>query len=103
VSCSHLSSSQRGHEKHSSVRSDPYKSALNQRNRLAVLDAAGWRCQICGKTANTADHVLPLALGGTHDLANLRALCQSRNSVLGARVTNEIKAARRIGSRSRRW
>ena len=91
------------HEKRWHVTSDPYKSLQYRRNRLAVLDAAGWRCQRCGKPANTADHIVPLSAGGTHELANLRALCQSCNSVLGAEVTNEIKAARRIGRRSRMW
>ena len=102
-SCTRLSSSPRVHEKRWHVTSDPYKSLQYRRNRLAVLDAAGWRCQRCGKPANTADHIVPLSAGGTHELANLRALCQSCNSVLGAEVTNEIKAARRIGRRSRMW
>jgi 5-methylcytosine-specific restriction endonuclease McrA len=82
---------------------DPYKSPQFRHNRLAVLNAAGWRCQICGKPANTADHVLPLALGGTHDVSNLRPLCRRCNSRLGAELTNEIKASRRLGGRSRRW
>jgi 5-methylcytosine-specific restriction endonuclease McrA len=83
--------------------SDPYKSPQYRRNRLIVLRAAGWRCQICGGIATTADHVLPLALGGTHDLSNLRPLCRRCNSRLGAELVNELKARRRVSRQSRRW
>jgi 5-methylcytosine-specific restriction endonuclease McrA len=80
------------------VTPDPYKSQDYRRNRLAVLEAAGWRCQICGAQAATADHVLPLALGGSHDVSNLRPLCRRCNSRLGADLANEIKARRRYRS-----
>ena len=82
---------------------DPYKSKLYQRNRRLVLEQSRFRCQICGNRAVTCDHVRPLAMGGTHDIANLRALCWSCNSRLGAEVTNAIKAARKVGRHSRRW
>jgi 5-methylcytosine-specific restriction endonuclease McrA len=88
---------------HSRVTSDPYKSPQYCCNRLEVLQAAGWRCQICGGIATTADHVLPLALGGSHDVSNLRPLCRRCDSRLGADLTNEIKARRRPGRQSRRW
>jgi 5-methylcytosine-specific restriction endonuclease McrA len=87
--------------------SDPYASGLYQANRRLVLERAGYRCQIrapgCHVIATTADHVLPLAMGGSHDLGNLRAACRSCNSVGGALVTNRLKAARRVGRGSRRW
>ena len=85
--------------------SDPYKRALYQRNRRTVLEAAGYRCSIpgCARPATTADHITPLALGGSHDLANLRPMCARHNSLLGARLTNAIRAARAMGRRSRRW
>jgi 5-methylcytosine-specific restriction endonuclease McrA len=76
---------------------------LYQRNRAAVLAASGYRCAICHGPANTADHIVPLALGGTHDIENLRALCRKCNSKLGAGVTNHIKAQRQLGRSSRRW
>jgi 5-methylcytosine-specific restriction endonuclease McrA len=80
----------------------PYKDRLYQRNRKLVLAAAGWRCSRCGGPANTADHVVPLALGGDNRLSNLRAMCRRCNSSLGAHLVNEelTKFARR---RSRRW
>jgi len=85
---------------------NPYAAAVYRRNRLAVLEAAGWRCQMmpgCLNRATTADHIIPLVAGGGHDLANLRAACWAHNSAGGARITNSIKAARRVGRRSRRW
>jgi 5-methylcytosine-specific restriction endonuclease McrA len=83
--------------------SNPYGSRLYQRNRRAVLDAAGWRCHWCGQPATTADHVHPLAYGGTHDQANLVPSCVSCNASRGTEITNERKAAKRLGRRSRRW
>jgi hypothetical protein len=82
---------------------DPYKSQIYQRNRAIVLSRSGFRCQICGGYADTADHVLPLAKGGTHHLSNLRAACRSCNSRLAARQTNEGRGRRRLGAQSRGW
>lgn len=64
-----------------------------RRLRLAVLHAAGWRCQVpvdatgraadcgplCGLPANTVDHIRPRALGGGNEPANLRAACARHN------------------------
>jgi 5-methylcytosine-specific restriction endonuclease McrA len=83
--------------------SNPYGSSVYQRNRRIVLERAGHRCQLCGAPANTADHIRPLARGGTHDLANLRALCLRCNCRLAADQTRETQARRRIGRRSRQW
>jgi 5-methylcytosine-specific restriction endonuclease McrA len=82
---------------------DPYKNRTYQRNRRLVLEAARFRCAICGGRALSADHIRPLAAGGTHDITNLRALCRQCNSRLGAELTNAIKTARRVGRQSRRW
>ena len=44
--------------------------------RLRVLDAAGWRCSVCGKYSNEVDHLTPLDRGGApYDETNLQALC----------------------------
>ena len=73
--------------------------------RLAVLDAAGWRCQWpgCTNPATTVDHVIPLAYGGTNDRANLRASCHACNSRGGAAIATEVRRRRLIGRRSRDW
>jgi 5-methylcytosine-specific restriction endonuclease McrA len=59
-----------------------YGSAHQRRARQAIA-AQPW-CTECGRTTDlTADHVLPLALGG-HPLGELRVLCRSCNSRRGA-------------------
>lgn len=45
----------------------------------------GNRCWMCGGPYEEADHVIPLALGGPHCLANLRPACKSCNSAKGAK------------------
>ena len=84
---------------------DPYKSLVYRRNRALVLEAAGGQCYWpgCDRPATTADHKLPLRLGGSHDISNLRAACVHHNSSGGAEITNRIKAGRRVGRRSRGW
>jgi 5-methylcytosine-specific restriction endonuclease McrA len=76
-----------------------------RRTRLAVLAAAGYRCQFpgCGRVANTIDHITPLAQGGTNELSNLRAACARCNYRGGSEVGNAIRGARIIGQRSRDW
>ena len=83
--------------------SDPYKSRLYQRNRRLVLEASAFRCFRCGGLATTADHIVPLALGGSHDVANLRACCGRCNSSIGNEARLYLAARRRIGRSSRRW
>lgn len=59
------------------------------RNRALVL-AGSPLCELrilCdGATADTVDHILPVASGGTHELSNLRPACRSCNSSRGARL-----------------
>ena len=48
------------------------------RVRWAELDAAGWRCAICGRYANEVDHIVPLHKGGDPWAeSNLQAICRS--------------------------
>lgn len=48
-----------------------------QRTRGAVLERDGYRCIECGALGVRfeVDHIVPLAAGGTNELANLRTLC----------------------------
>jgi 5-methylcytosine-specific restriction endonuclease McrA len=85
-----------------------YADRQYQTNKRLVLEAAAGRCQMnpyCTRTATTVDHIVPLALGGTHDLANLRAACKHHNSAAGARLLNANRrfAAKGVGRRSRPW
>lgn len=62
-----------------------------KRTRTAVARAQNWLCAYCGRGMKkeggrtdcprgvTLDHVLPLALGGTDDPANLVACCYECN------------------------
>ena len=49
-------------------------------------------CHRCGKPAESVDHIIPVALGGTDELDNLRPACISCNSRDGARLGNALKA-----------
>lgn len=51
--------------------------------RGQVFEAKGAFCEYCGGTADTIDHVKPLALGGGNELENLVPACRSCNSSKG--------------------
>lgn len=54
--------------------------------RFRVLAKANFRCTYCGDVGGplVVDHVLPIALGGTNDEANLAASCTACNIGKGA-------------------
>ena len=63
------------------------------RHRIFTRD--GWRCQLCGRKvhrtksvphdrAPTIDHIIPLALGGTHEPANCQTACFLCNATKSA-------------------
>lgn len=65
--------------------------------RRKVYERDGWRCRLCGKRLNrkakvphpsapTIDHILPIALGGTHTYENIFAAHFRCNSAKGPRV-----------------
>ena len=54
------------------------------RRRVLAASDVCWRCGRPGAT--TADHVVPLAHGGSSDDENLRACCLSCNASAGANV-----------------
>jgi 5-methylcytosine-specific restriction endonuclease McrA len=63
-----------------------YNDPLYRKNRKIVLETSNYVCTYCGNpNANTADHVLSLEKGGTHDLWNLVSACTSCNSTKGDR------------------
>lgn len=60
--------------------------------RAAVIRRDG-RCVNCGSRAHlTADHRIPIHLGGTHDMSNLQALCEPCHRI---KTAAEAVAARR--------
>ncbi|MEU0943222.1 HNH endonuclease [Streptomyces canus] len=71
------------------------------RNRAALL-ADGPACVYCGAPATTADHVIPQARGGTHDLDNLVAACSTCNSAKNNRTPDEWRTGITTHAVSRR-
>jgi 5-methylcytosine-specific restriction endonuclease McrA len=80
--------------------------------RLTILDRDGWLCRVrispncvvdlhARPGVATVDHILPIALGGTHDPSNLRACCKACNLLMGARLGRRRQAAA-LARRARR-
>jgi hypothetical protein len=62
---------------------------LSPRVRYEVIEAAGFRCQACGRGASDGtklhvDHIVPVAGGGSNDETNLQCLCEECNLGKGA-------------------
>lgn len=55
------------------------RGAAWQAIRLACLERDGYVCAYCGREANEADHVIPVAAGGKDELSNLVASCKPCN------------------------
>lgn len=52
---------------------------------MMTFNRDDWRCVQCGKAGRLeCDHIVPLADGGTDDLANLRTLCRDCHITLSA-------------------
>jgi 5-methylcytosine-specific restriction endonuclease McrA len=74
--------------------------------RLQVFATYGRSCWRCGAWANTVDHVVAVALGGGHELSNLRPACAHHNYSAGASLGNRLQPRvppwrRGAGSRTR--
>lgn len=72
--------------------------------RLIRAAAVGHPCPTCGvimirsrytPNAVTADHRVPLALGGTHDPSNLWARCRRCNCTAGASMGGRVIAQKK--------
>jgi len=66
--------------------------------RYEVLKRAGFRCELCGISADEraieVDHILPRKHGGQDDKANLQALCFKCNANKGARDDENFRKTR---------
>lgn len=71
------------------------EEAKRQRNmmsptlRMDVLKRDGYRCRICGRSANDGarlevDHIIPISKGGKTELSNLQTLCWDCNRGKGS-------------------
>jgi|GEM_PF-3914025 len=55
--------------------------------RAEVIAAAGGRCEHCGSTERlTADHIVPLARGGSNHRSNFQCLCEPCNQAKGTDI-----------------
>jgi hypothetical protein len=85
-----------------------FSRAISKETRSLVLDRNGFTCQMCGavagephpydegrKTRLHIGHVIDKSMGGTDDLANLRAICSVCNE--GAKnLTTDRPSARKL-------
>jgi len=66
--------------------------------RYEVLKRAGFRCELCGISADEraieVDHIVPRKHGGEDDLTNLQALCFKCNANKGARDDEDFRVIR---------
>src|SRR6516165_1401563 len=66
--------------------------------RYEVLKRAGFRCELCGISADEraieVDHIIPRKHGGEDDLTNLQALCFKCNANKGARDDVDFRVIR---------
>jgi ATP adenylyltransferase len=66
--------------------------------RYEVLKRAGFRCELCGTSADEraieVDHILPRKHGGEDDLTNLQALCFKCNANKGPRDDVDFRIVR---------
>jgi 5-methylcytosine-specific restriction endonuclease McrA len=74
--------------------------------RRHVYARDDYTCVYCGRRGNrlrlTIDHVFPVALGGTNDVANLVTACRPCNLAKGARRLDDAGLRRFAGER-RAW
>lgn len=63
-----------------------HRPTISPRRRFNILQRDGFRCQLCGRTAEQhgvtleIDHQQPISRGGTDDDANLWTLCRDCNA-----------------------
>lgn len=67
------------------------RQPLSSSIRTFVFERDGKTCAYCGATDGDfhIDHVIPVALGGTNDLENLRVACSTCNLSKGAKSLEE--------------
>ena len=66
--------------------------------RYDVLKRAGFRCELCGVSADEraieVDHIQPRKHGGQDEISNLQALCYKCNANKGARDDEDLRVVR---------
>ncbi len=60
-------------------------------SRRGVFARDGYRCQYCGRHADSIDHVRPRSRGGTHSWENVVAACRRCNMAKRDRLLSETQ------------
>lgn len=71
------------------------RRAIPDNLRRRILARDHHRCAICGQPANVVDHIVPRALGGTDDPAQLQSLCTRCSRRKTSLEANQIRNASR--------
>lgn len=56
------------------------------KTRTRVLERDGHKCVVCGNPATQVDHIIPKAVGGSDEMNNLQAMCQTHNAKKGSKT-----------------
>lgn len=80
----------------------PFHRRTAALSRRAVFARDDYRCQYCGRAADSIDHVLPRSRGGQHSWENIAAACRPCNLAkrdrtpdeAGMRLARECRAPR---------
>lgn len=64
-------------------------SCFSHEELMLRMSVFGFKCAYCGGNFDHVDHVIPLAKGGYHCLANLRPACESCNCSKSSKKLNE--------------
>lgn len=64
-------------------------SYFSHEELMLRMSVFGFKCAYCGGNFDHVDHVIPLAKGGYHCLANLRPACESCNCSKSSKKLNE--------------
>lgn len=75
------------------------RQGIRKKDRFAIMERDGFKCQYCGAGADSAqlviDHIVPVAEGGSDIIENLITACFDCNSGKGARMLGSGKGFER--------
>lgn len=86
----------------------PARKPVSKRLRFEILRRDGFRCHYCGKRGDESgdglvvDHVIPVALGGDNEPANLVAACQPCN-IGKSSISPDAEQVERVAEDALRW
>lgn len=72
-------------------RQNEKKGCFTKEQLAGRIKLYGGMCYLCGKVANTIDHVIPLSRGGSNFPANLRPACNVCNLSKGKKLLSEFR------------